>query len=96
MFPPPITYYVVCQFKGKKVTTVHECGTEAEAFLTATLLSPNEKYAVVAWIELEDSSKLVWILKDNISDTKEEDMDLMMVIYEKLFSFNDDWAEENI
>jgi len=96
MFPSPITYYVVCQFEGKKVTTVHECKSENEALLTASLLSPTENYAVVAWRELEDSSKLVWILKDNISKTKEEDMDLMVVIYEKLFSFNDDWAEENI
>ena len=95
MFTPPDTHYVVCQFEGKEIASVHECESETEAFLTAALLSSPEKYAVVAWMELRDSSKLVWILKDNISNTKEEDMDLMMIIYEKLFSFDDDWAEEN-
>ena len=95
MFTPPNTHYVVCHFEGNKIIAVHKCESEAEAFLTAALLSPTEKYAVVAWMELGDSSKLVWILKDNISKTKEDDMDLMMVIYEKLFSFDDEWAEEN-
>ena len=96
MFTPPHTDYVVCLFEENKIVQIQDCKSESEALLVAALLPPDDKYAVVAWMELGDSSKLIWILKDNISKTEEGDMDLMMGIYEKLFSFDDDWSGENV
>ena len=95
MFKSPDTQYAYCVFDKDNVLKIENMPTERDALIAGTLAPDDKKYAIIAWMELQTANRLIWIIQDNISSNEEEDMNLMMAIYEKLFSFGDDWAGDH-
>ena len=96
MFKSPDTQYAYCVFEGDSIIEIQKMSTEQDALMAGMIVATEQKYAIIAWMELETSNRLIWIIKDNVSSTEEGDMNLMMTIYEKLFSFDDDWLGEHL
>jgi len=91
----PTTTYALCDMDGEKVGDFIEYDSEAEVIENYDVKKDIDKVVAIAWSEMKDDSRLIWILADNILEDGEDSMDLLMNIYGQIFGFDDDFTAEN-
>jgi len=92
---PYESHYVLCIFEDKNIITTQNYLSQSDLWQAIDLNSGHD-YAGVEWIEFSEDCKIIWILKDNVSSTEDEDVDLIMHIYSYLFEADDEWRKNNV
>ena len=91
----PTTTYALCDMDGEKVGKFTKYDSEAELIGTYDVKKANNKVVAIAWSEMKDDSRLIWILVENVLDEGDDPMDLLMNIYGQIFGFDDEFTAEN-
>ena len=95
MFSMPTTTYALCDMDGETVGKFTEYDSEAELIGTYDVKKADKKVVAIAWSEMKDDSRLIWILVENVLDEGDDPMDLLMNLYGQIFGFDDEFTAEN-
>ena len=82
--------------KEEKVDLIHTYMSEAELLSAYDIASESIKCVALSWIQSNNDSKILWIIKENILSLEDDGMELLIHIYSQVFGFDDDWTEENV
>ena len=94
MFPFPMSYYMLCEIEESKIIKTEEFNSEAELLLAYDIKQRGVKCVAVAWMEMKENNRLIWIIRDNVLEPGEDGMDILTTIHSHLFGYGDDFKDE--